>query len=624
METHDVAESPPEAALAAVAPAAPRTASAPRSERSTAREMEREDDLSVREWLDSLGAGAAIKVVISRRKPSLGPNGEKIDGTLETVEDRIDEEYVREHWGGGLFLLQVHTPKPNGQWKILRARTVNIAGQPKMNGQLLLRGQPLDAAASTQTISGDDTLAERAFVSMSEMAKEERARADRLQSMAQRPTPGLDVAALQALNAPLVAQLAAAHDTIARLQSDLMASINKPAPRDEFRDQIMTQAFGDQSNRIQGLREQYEGRMDRMRDEHNATIKRLEERHEKALERLEERHADEIRRIEEAHSRELRSMEKVGEMSSKSLDTANTTRVESLKAENDRIARELAAAQTRIATLEAKKDQTLAEKADEIIKVKEAIEGIAGDSGGDGDGKWYEKVLDLVGNSEAALKLVDKLGNGPGQQQQQVPPPGMAVQGPDGNWYVNRGDGQMVMVDARMVKQQQALAANQHQPGNNPRKRKGKAAAVTPQAQADEDAIEQVQEPVKAPSAKDMKMAITFMENALKAGTDPVKFAQSARNMVPGDVLTFVQRVGIDAIISKAVDPSSNLATIRGRQFARAVAAALVGDVPPTVAVAVQPDDGDDGDDEDDDEIGDALDNALDGNEDDDEGGGEG
>jgi hypothetical protein len=77
-------------------------------------------------------------------------------------------------------------------------------------------------------------------------------------------------------------------------------------------------------------------------------------------------------------------------------------------------------------------------------------------------------------------------------------------------------------------------------------------------------------------------MAVNFMENAVRNGTDPTKFAQTARNLVPGDVLSFIQRVGIDTFLDKVIDANSPLASVRGRQFARQVAKILVqGETPP-------------------------------------------
>lgn len=589
-----------------------------RSDRSIVREMEREDDKSVRDWLDGLAADTALKVVIRRRKPMVGPNGEKIDGVLETVEDKIDEEYLRDVWGGGTYLLQVQTPKPNGGWKILRSRTVDIAGPPKMSGNLLSRGDT-NATPIKMTSDAEDRLAERAFNSMHELAKEERARADRV--MQQQPH-GIDYAALQAFQQPLIEQLRTAQHTVAELQQQVIALTTRPPPRDELRDTLLQQAFAAENKNLEALRAQYEARIDRMRDNHDDAIKRLEDRHQKAIEQLEKRHEDEVRRLEAAHEREQRQSEKMGDMQTKSLDTANTARIEALNAEKARLERELSAAQTRIATLEAKKDQSISEKADEILKVKEALEGLGG--GDEDEGKWYEKVLDLVGNSEAALKLVDKLGGGPdaaaAQQAQQLPPPGVPFQGPDGNIYVRDASGQIGIVDPRALQaqQQRAIAAARQQ------RRKQKPAgapAAAPQSPDAELAAVIPQAPVRPPSAKEVKLAVSFMENAVKNGTDPVKFAATARNLVPTDVLKFIQRVGIDKFLETVAEPGSALATIRGRQFARAVAAALVGGevMPMPVAPAPANDAGNEGD-EDDDLDEDDLDEDVDDDDDNQEG----
>lgn len=582
-----------------------------------------EDEQNVRDWLESLAGDTDLKVVIRRRKPMLGPNGEKIDGVLETVDEKIDEEYLRETWGGGIFSLQVMTMQRNGKYSLLRARSVNVAGPPKMHGQLLVAGV---TGASVSASSDDDSLQEMAFRSMTELAKEERARADRISREAASAKPsGFDLQAMQQIQAPLVAQIGSYQKTISDLQHQVLTLSTREAPRDDFRDKLLERAVNDESTRVAQLREGFEQRVEGMRENHEAAIKRLEERHGDAIVRLEKRHEDEVARMEKAHEREILALDRQYGLSTKSLDTANLTRVDSLKDEKSRLERELAAAQVRIATLEAKKDQSLTEKADELIKVKEALEGLGGGND-EPEEKWYEKLLDLAGNSEAALKLIDKIGGGPsGDPQQQMagpqmPPPGVPWQGPDGQWYVADQNGRIGMVDPRYIaqlqqqRQMQQIQAQQPQQPGKPGKRAHAAAAATQQPQQPAPPP-----PGKMPAAKDIKRAVDFMENAVKNNTSPAAFASAARNLVGADVLKFIQRVGIDKLLDTVVEPGSPLTTVRGRQFARQVAATLVGGsevaaapaaaapVPAPVAANDEaPDDGEDDDDEDD-ELDDAI-----------------
>jgi hypothetical protein len=95
---------------------------------------------------------------------------------------------------------------------------------------------------------------------------------------------------------------------------------------------------------------------------------------------------------------------------------------------------------------------------------------------------------------------------------------------------------------------------------------------------------------MRPPDAADVRAAVAFMENAVRNNTDAVEFANSARHLVPADVLRFIQRVGIDEFLNHVVEPGSALTTQRGRNFARMVAKVLLEGVPgamPQVAVDV-------------------------------------
>ena len=524
---------------------------------SIAHQMDQREDADLRDWLDSLAVDGEVKVGITRKRPLLGPHGENISGALETVDGRIDEDYIRETWGGGEFSLKIYVPRgPAGQWKYFRGRTVKIAGAPKMHGQALTNGS---TAAVAVPMHADDGLAERAFQTMERNAERAQQRAERLEEQQRRtPPPGLDVDALRTLNQPFVAQMEAAQQTIAHLQQQLIAQANKAPPRDEFRDRLMERMIDGESSRIEALRAQYEGRIDKLKDNHEDQIKRLEDRH-----------VDEIKRLESRHERELRLAEKTVDGQTKNLDVAFQARLEALKESNARLERELTAAGAKVATLEARKDQSIGDKADELIKIKEALDGIGG--GDEKDQAWYEKLIGAVGNSEAAVNLINKISGGaPEQQQQQsfppqqqLPPPGIPFTNGDGNVYVRDAQGNVVVVDQTAMRQQRALQAA--------RKKKRSELEVA-------EASDQPGYTGRAPDAGEMKIAVSFMEAALRNGTTPEQFGATARNMVPSDILDYLHGVGIEQFLDGAkLESGSPLTTMRGRQFVRAVAKFLSG-----------------------------------------------
>jgi hypothetical protein len=541
------------------------------------RAMENEEDESLRDWLNELGGESELKVNIARKKPLMGAHGEIISGSLETVDGRVDEDYIRETWGGGEFLLKVYTPQgPNGSLKYRKGRTIKIAGPPKMNGTAVNGAQIAIPIAHE-----DDSLATRAFETMERNQERERQRADRIEQQAAnaaRQSSGLDVEAMREMNKPFLEQLRVLQEANGRLQLQVMEMSSKPPPRDEFRDRLMERAIEGESARIEALRAQYEIRIDKLRDSHEDQIKRLEDRQ-----------ADEIKRLEARHEREIVTSGRSIESLSKNQDIAFSARLDALKSDNARLERELTAAATKIAGLEARKDQTIGEKADELIKVKEALDGIGGGDGS--DDKWYEKVINAVGNSEAAVNFLGKITGGapaaPAQPQPQLPPPGVPFSTGDGNVYVRSPDGTVSIVDQAALRQQRALAAA--------RQKKRKQQQQPPSTEGGDpiadgladDAQPDAAPPVgRRPDATEMKLAITFMENAIRGGATPEAFGRTAAAMIPADILTYMHSVGIEKFLASApIEQGSPLTSIRGRQFARSVAKFLAegstGEPPP-------------------------------------------
>lgn len=580
------ASSPPSSAPAPARVSVPRNAGIggrPPSNTDFVRDMHNADDRSVRDWIDSLAGDDEIKVTITRKKPTLGSRGENIAGVLETVEDKIDEDYIREQWGGGDFQLKVQTLRPDGTFKYFRARTVKLAGPAKMQGKVV---QAVDEASPAVSVAASDEspLAERAFGAMERAAREAQERADRAELAARAPAPGLDFTALQVLQAPLVAQIASANATIADLQRQVIELVGRPAPRDDFRDRIMEQAVTGEGQRVETLRATYDARLEKLRDNFEDEKKRIEDRHQA-----------EIRRLEAQHERELKMLEKQSDSSAKNADVAHSSRLEAQKETINRLERELTAAAAKIAALEAKKDKTIGEQAAELMKVKESLDELGGGGGDDDkDAPWYRQIIDGIGNSEAAMTWIGKLtGGAPAQQPPQLPPPGVPYQTePGGPIYIRDAQGQVRIVDQAMAER---MAARQRKRAR--RQASARAAGAEPGA-ASETAAAPAGEPsdadleaaltdpapqqvtVKKPAKKDVDRAIEFAEAALRAGDSDEKvigFASAARNLMPGDILAYIQQVGPDAFITEAKLPvGSPLATVRGRTFLKKVFKVLV------------------------------------------------
>ena len=311
---------------------------------NTVRKMRDEDDQSVREWIETLAGDSAVRVQIIRKKPTVGPNGESIGGQLETVEERIDEDYLREHWGGGDFQLKIQRPNGRGNYEYFRARTIKLAGEPKMDGRVLLPGH---GGGSAIAVEQADPLADKAFETMERNMQRAQERADKLED-SMRGNSGMDIAALQALNAPIIAQLEASRRETADLQRMLYETMGKKPEGDPFRDKLLEKAIDGESSRIDNLRERFMSEMRQLKEGHSTEIKMIREQQR-----------DDMKQQDRRHEREIDMMRNSYEAQVKSNDVAYGTRTDGLKSETDRLNRELSEARTELGTLRAKKDMSL-------------------------------------------------------------------------------------------------------------------------------------------------------------------------------------------------------------------------------------------------------------------------
>jgi hypothetical protein len=534
------------------------TENAPAAAGTTAKQMREEDAGSVREWIDSLAGEGLVKVAIIRKRPE-EYNGTTTGGSLETREERVDEDYIRDVWGGGTYQLKVSIPKPDGGWQYFRARTIKIAGDPKMHGQ-----QIVSAGAQAPPEAASDPLASQAFSAMERNMRLAQQRAEDAEERNRNGSGGLDYQAMTALNAPLIAQLESAQTLVRELQGRVFDQASAKPATDPFRDRILEKMVDGESARIEALRQQFNSEMRQLRENHGAEVKTIREQHR-----------DDIKQADRRHEREIDMMRHSYEGQVKSNDVAYGTRTDGLKTETNRLNRELTEARSELAALRARKDQTLPEKADELIKVKEALSGLGGDD--DGDKPWYERALAAAGNSEAALALINKMVGG-GEQpaaepQQMLPPVGMPFQGPDGQVYVRNPDNSVTPVD--MAQHQRRAGAAQA------KARKQAEAAQAAQAGAPaegEAAAAGGEAPPRPPDAAEVAIAVNFMESAIQNNTDPAQFAATARSLIPGDILRFIQHVGVDEFLNKVarLEPGSPLTTQTGRNFARAVGKQLL------------------------------------------------
>lgn len=500
------------------------------------------EEQDLREWLESLGGQGAVKVTIQRKTPKVY-KGVNTAGTLETVEEIIDEDYLRDTHGGGTYLLRVQTLNTKGQWKYAMAKTVPIAGPPKIDA-LKLDEDEDDKEPAPAPSSAADPMASKAFDTMHQMMREATSRG------------GMDAELIRTMMAPLESQIRelsqANRDLAQRLEKKderMLDLLNRKPEGPTFQDKILDKMLDSDNARIATLR-----------DQHASELRELRTHYQAEEARLRDNFRDELKSREKAHDRELSNLEKAHTTAMDSLKMSYEMRIESLKSEIGRLQTEVQNLGGEVGTLRAKKDKSVIEQATELSQLRESLGSIFPDSSDDDDKKWYEKLMDVATNSPLLERV---LGVGAPEQaavpeaQQMLPPENVPFEAPDGNVYIRRGD-QLHQVDPAKLQRQ---AAKQRARANRAQRQE---APKGPQP----------------PSAEEIAIAVDFLEASVRNGTDAEKVAQTVRSLgvVTPELVEYLQAVGVDEFLASQakLEPGSPLKTQAGRNFTRRVAELLI------------------------------------------------
>lgn len=538
-----------------------------------------EADADIASWLEELGGIAPLKIQIIRKHPTMHA-GEHVGGHLETVEEIVDQDYLKQRWGGGKLQLYVTRRDHSGKYKYVTARTIEIAGDP------LHEGRPIGLPKNPMNLN--DPLAERAFDSMESQMQQTQRQLDEIRRQAAQP--GVDTGLIQMMQQPLLEQIRTLQNQYMQLQQSYTDKIGEKPPQDPVQEKMLTRLFDEDSARLNAVRAQYDSELRQQRENHYQEMRELRRAHDKELERLQHQHEREVDLIRETY----RTQEKV-------MGSAESIRMETLRNRIDDLQRELSSKDAELQTLRTKKDKSLPDQITELASIRESFDALGMGGNEEKDKKWYETVIDGVMNSQGAVAALERLTTGgaaPEGGQQQLPPhqespppqqppqqsmqpqdgqmlpgepaPGIPFQVPgDPKIYVRQPDGTLHTVPPEQIRRQQAAAEKRRQ-----------------QKAARDEGEPSFEDPgdIREPEPDEIEAAIKFMEGAIQNNRDPEQFAQSAASLIPQDVLRYIQKVGVDHFLnhvaSSFLEPGSPLTQQHGRNFARQVGKALIGDAP--------------------------------------------
>jgi hypothetical protein len=497
------------------------------------------EDQSLFDYVQSLTEEFPVRVTVIRKFPKAW-RGHSIEGTIETFEEPIAEETIKDLYGGGTYAIRIQRPNDRGNWVYFANRTIKIAGDPIIRGMV---SEDSDHGNGHRESPSVVTEAMRMAAANAERAE---MRAQRMMNEAQGRGPD-----------PIVLK------TIEGMQQERRETARMMAEKDREYREMLQQAQSTRGSSDILLEKFITGentRLDAIRMQHESELRAMRERHSIELDRVNSRADDLIKRMETTQEREIANLKFQYEGRIETLKSAHESSEKALQREIKSLERELEATKTELAEYRAKREKPITEQLAEMHAVKEAFESFGG--GDKEEGSTVERIIGGVLNSSIAEGIAGRLASGaapegpmmpPQAQQAMVPNPadplahipvGQPVQLDDGRIIVKKADGSIVQ-----------LKQKQHH---------------TPTG-----------EPLPKLDPVEVTVAVQFMESAYRNDTDPSQFASTARSVVPDSVLQALRSLGVDRFLEDVakLDPQSPLrSTVAGKNWARKVAEALLSD----------------------------------------------
>lgn len=491
---------------------------------STLERLKTATHMEVKEWLAALASETPIQVIVSRKEPKTFADpvtGEqkKVDGTLQTYDRMIDEQEIQQRHGGGFYQLMVRTKTEKGRWEYFAARSIDVAGDPRLDDvPRAARPIPPQAAPRDPT---DGKLGDRMMDLIERQALDNK-----------RPAPvqqGPSLADIAMMMEPFKQQISSLTQLLASKDAEL-AKAREPAT-DPFRDKMLNTLMDGESARVTALRTQHESEIRQLKEGFGQTEARLRDQFQRDLDRVERAHDREMAAIKEANDGALAMAKQSNDMQKLVLERE----LKSLESQATK-------AEVELVALRAKRDPSIKEKIAELNELKELV---GGDE--DDDDSTASKIIGAVGNLPIVAKIAERFAGGePVKPVDQTPQKPRMVRDDSGDVFMRTAKGLV------------------------PLKKKPVAITKTDGAQVEIPAID--------PAT--VKQAVDYMEGAFRSGTEPEMFAATVRPLLPAAILGALRTLGPDDFLSQVakLDGTSPLATQGGRNWVRKVTKVLLGD----------------------------------------------
>lgn len=500
------------------------------------------EDGDMRDVLDTIGTDGSFKISVSRKEPEQARDPAtgrmvKVDGHLKTYTQKIDQEFIASRHGGGRFELKFLKKAADGSYKIHTKRVIDIAGDPRTD-DVPRNIEPTSNSRDPvpQSGSGESPSIVKDVLSvMKDQLDKANDRATHVTSPnGPDPTMMMLLEEMRRTN-----QQQAAEMREMRKEAAEQRAVKPEKPEgDAFKDGLVKQLLDGDSTRLQAVRDRFESELRQAKDYALENERRLRDSFERERDKIEQSHQRELAFVKQSHEMQLAAFKS-------SLDTSK----EVLNAQIKSLERENGTLRDEVKELRAKKEKGPLE----IAKEMEVYQNVFG--GKDDDNKdTADKIIDVLTNPAAiefAQGIVGKKQPAPQQQpQQQVPQrPQIVRDRQSGETFAVRGN-ELVPV-----------------------RKKGQKVAVG-------EGEQKAEVEIPAIDTQKLEMAISYLERAYSGNQDPEVVAQSAKPVLPEEILQSIQTLGIDVFFAKVakLPSASPLSTQAGKNWIRKVGKALVGE----------------------------------------------
>lgn len=506
---------------------------------AVAKEIASQGDSTLAEFFKSL-SGTSIKLSLIRTRPDFW-DGRQVSGHLGSFDELLDEDAIAERFGGGTFQVKVQKILPSGKYQYAGARTIKVAGDPKVTGEHFKDRDPKEAPVVVPVpvpTSENADVTKAAMATMERFASKAVDRAEKIEENARGQSP-FDPTILALVTKPLESQIAslngqlAAKDQLLMEKDRIIKELSDRRPDTTMQDRMLDKMYDGENAKLNALRMQHDAERRVLQENFNEEKKRMEHRSDTERQNLMEAHKRELKQMEMSYEHQL----KASDLSHKGLLDAKENRVKDLE-------RTITRQDSEIAELRAKKEKTLIEQASELAHVQETFKALGmGGPEGPEEQTTVERVMGAIAENPIVMGIGKRLSQ---PEPQRLPPRPAPARPP--------------------VVQQK-------------RQRAREALQGAPQAPQPPQPAPQPPRPFLPPgvSQDDVQTAVQMMEGAVANATEPDIFAQSIRGMVPTGVVNYIQTHGIDSLLDGVarLSEASPLQTQVGRNFARRVAKAL-------------------------------------------------